>query len=361
MRLDLAALNRATLARQHLLARATDGPLSVIERLVGMQGQLARPPFLRLWARVAGFRAEELRGLLRDRAVVRATMMRCTLHLVSARDFLAFRPVLDDVLHRAMAGVLRARADELDLERLVAEARAFFRERPRPFEDLREHLTALHPGGDERAMAYAVRTHLPFVHVPTDAPWGFPAQADVAVAEDWLGPLGTGDGPDALALRWLAAFGPGTPADFQAWSGLRGAAAVFRRLRDRLVELEDDAGRTLYDLPDAPRPDRDTPAPVRLLGEFDDLLLGHADRRRIVADEHRPAVVTKNLQVLAVVLVDGFVAGTWKVERRTSRATLVVSPFRDPSATTRDAIVGEGEELLAFADPDARAREVRFG
>jgi hypothetical protein len=359
--LTTRALNRATLARQMLLARQKCTLVEAIERLVGLQAQLARPPFIGLWSRVEGFVREDLNRLLVRREVVRATMMRGTLHLLTARAYRSLRAPIQPVLSQAMASVLRGRADALDIEEVVGHARRYFEEEPRTFEELRDHLLSLHPKADERAMGYAVRMHLPLVQVPADAAWGYPGTADFTVAETWLGePMGTDDRPHTLVLRYLAAFGPATPADAQTWSGLKGLKGVFEELRSKLSTFQDEQGRELFDLADAPRPPEDTPTPVRFVPDYDTLVLAHADRTRIVADEHRGRIALPNLRILPTFLVDGFVAGTWKIERKKAQATLVVEPFGALAKKAREELEREGEALLRFVEGDAGAFEVRF-
>src|SRR5262249_26523058 len=207
--LSLDALHRATLARQMLLARDTATPTKVTERLVGLQAQWPRPPFLGLWSRIEGFRREDLNRLLHDRAVVRATFLRGTLHLVSAKDYLAFRAALQPLLTRGLRAILRQRAVELDEADLAAAAAAYLPAGPRTFRELRDYLLRREGQGDERAMGYAVRMTLPLVMEPTDDPWGFPTVSRFALAATWLGaPLQPDEGPAALVLRYLAAFGP---------------------------------------------------------------------------------------------------------------------------------------------------------
>ena len=203
---------------------------------------------------------------------------------------------------------------------------------------------------------------LPLVQVPTaGARWGWDAKAPFALAETWLGAApDAGDSTRELVRSYLAAFGPATPADATAWSGLRGLRETFDALRPELVTFRDERGRELFDLPDAPRPDPDVDAPARFLPEFDNLVLSHDDRTRVVAAEHRPRVVSRNLQVAATFLVDGFVAGTWKAERKRGAAVLTVQPFAPLAAPARRALEAEGLALLAFAEPDARAAEVTF-
>ncbi len=359
--LTLVDLNRATLARQMLLAREKTTVLRAVERLAGMQAQIPRPPFIGLWSRVAGFEAEGLARLARDRKVVRATMMRGTIHLVTAKDYLALRPVLQPMLSEAMKGVLRERASGLDLDGVSAAARVLLDEEPRTFEALRAALARAWPDVDARAMGYAVRTHLPLVQVPAETRWGWPGAASFAAAETWLGTkIGKGAGEAALVERYLAAFGPARIRDAQAWSGMKSLADAFLALRSKLAVFHDEKGRELFDLPRAPRPPASVEAPVRFLPDYDNLVLGHADRTRVVPDAHRTRLATKNLQILPTFLVDGAVAGTWRIERARKTAVLVVSPFEPLARKAKAALGEEGKALLRFAEGDAETAEVRF-
>jgi hypothetical protein len=347
-------LNRATLARQMLLAREAAGPAEAISRLCGLQAQEAAPPFIGLWTRLEGFEREHLLAALRDREVVRATLMRATLHLLGACDYGAFRPVLQPVMERALR-VLRDRTAGLEPERVMLAARELLLERPRGFNELRGLLQERFPAVDDRALGYFVRTHVPLVMVPADARWGFPSVAEFTLADTWLGGSPAAAGPaEARVLRYLAAFGPASAADAQAWSGLQGLAPVFEALRPQLLVFKGERGRReLFDLPGAPRPDADVPAPARFLPEFDNLVLAHADRTRLIADEHRGALVTKNLRVRATFLWDGMVAGTWQIERTRGAATLAMTPFRSLPPGASKALTAEAEGLLRFAAGDA--------
>jgi hypothetical protein len=288
--------------------------------------------------------------------------MRGTLHLMTAADYVALRGALQPALTRGMQSVLRDRTKALDLPALDAVARAFFAEAPGTFDRLRKELQKKYPKGDERAMAYAIRMGLPLVQIPTDARWGFPASSDFVLADAWLGTtVPTTDAPArALVRRYLAGFGPATPADAQVWSGLPALRDVFESLRPTLVTFRDAKKRELFDLPDAARPVADAPAPVRFIPEFDNLVLSHADRTRVLADEHRPRVVLKNLQVRATFLVDGLVAGTWKIERKKNAASLFVEPFRPLARKTVAELEAEGDRLLGFTEDDAEVRDIRF-
>ena len=361
--LSRRGLNRATLARQLLLAREDLSVTVAIGRLAGLQAQEPRPPFGGLWSRVAGFERADLFRALHDREIVRATMMRGTLHLVTADDYVAWRAPTQEVLAQGLR-VLGSRADGIDVAALLATARELLADGPLTFTELRPLLHAAYPAVDERALGFTVRMYVPLVMVPTEHRWGFPSVARFTPAEGWLGrPLDGTGGPAAMVLRYLAAFGPASVADAQAWSGLPGLQAVFEGLRRGGVALEqfiDERGRTLYDLPDAPRPDEDTPAPARFLPDFDNLVLAHDDRTRVIADEHRGAVATKNLRIRATFTQDGFVAGTWQVERKRKAAALVLTPFQPLPGASVDELTAEGHELLRFLEDDADTYDVRL-
>jgi hypothetical protein len=359
--LSRRALNRALLARQMLLAREQIDAASAVARLAGMQAQQAQPPFIGLWTRIEGFEPEGLLGPLRRRKIVRATLMRGTLHLMTAVDYLSLRGPLQPALSAGMRSVLRDRAKDLDIPALVAAARRYFAEQPRTFTELRTHLIDLFPTTDARAMGYAVRTHLPLVAAADDSQWGFPTDPKFAEAESWLGqPPDTDEQPDMLVLRYLAAFGPATAADVQTWSALSGVRDVLDRLRPKLQSFRDERKRELFDLPEAPRPSEETPTPARFLPGFDNVILAHDDRSRIIADEHRPVVTTRNLQVLPTFLVDGFVAGTWKTARVKSIATLTISPFKAMPAKAKAELGEEGEQLIRVLEPEAEQQRLVF-
>ena len=185
--LTLRELNRATLARQMLLERQAMSALQAVENLAGLQAQVASPPYVGLWTRLRDFRREELTRLMEERRVVRATLMRATLHLMTAEDYLLLRPALQQALTRSMNSIAGKRLDGLDVGPLVAASRAFFEEEPRTFADLRPLLSELEPERDQSALAYAVRTHLPLVQEPSGGTWGYSGKAPFTTAEKWLG------------------------------------------------------------------------------------------------------------------------------------------------------------------------------
>jgi hypothetical protein len=349
-------LNRATLARQLLLARERQPAVTVVERLAGMQGQMARPPFVGLWSRIDGFTRQDLLEPLRARTIVRVTAMRATLHLVSSADYLKFRGTLHPMLTRALRGIFKSSLDGVDLDAITATARHFLNDRPATFAVLRDYLAARHPDLNPRLLGYAIRMLVPLVQVPGADPFGFPAACRFAPADTWLGTaidLEHGAPIEVLMRRYLAAFGPATPADAQTWSGLQGLRPVFEAMRPSLVTFLTGDRKELFDLPEAPRPAEDIEAPVRFLPEFDNLVMAHADRGRLVDDEQRPRLITKNLQVPATILVDGRIAGTWRIERKGAAATLAIEPFKTLKRPARTALTREGLALLRFLEPEA--------
>lgn len=360
-KLSLRALNRSLLARHMLLERESVGVVAAVERLAGMQAQVPRPPYIGLWSRLAGFDRDALTKAVVKRDLVRATLMRGTLHLVSKKDYLAFRAALQPVFTRAADAIIKDAIAER--EPILRDARKFFGKNACTFDELRKHLVERHPNVGDRVMGYLARMHLPLVQVPSeDAAWGYPAAADFALADAYLGKAVPNEGkPDALALSYFAAFGPATAADFQNWSGMQGGKDIVAAIRAKLESVRDERNRELFDIPGAPRPDEDTPAPVRFLADYDNLILGHADRTRIIADDYRPRVSTKNLRILPTFLVDGFVAGTWEPSLKKKVATLTITPFTKLTTRVKGELEAEGDRLLRFIESEATKFEVQIG
>ncbi|WP_328808628.1 winged helix DNA-binding domain-containing protein [Nonomuraea montanisoli] len=350
-------LNRATLARQLLLRRHAMPALEAVEHLVGLQAQAPFPPYFGLWSRLDGFTPDELARPLLEREAVRMVLMRGTVHLVTAADALTLRPLTQPLLDRHLNLAHGRSLQGVDADRLAKTIRQALAERPLTSAELGAHLAERFPAAAPDDLAVAVRCVVPLVQVPPRAVWGKAGRTAYAAMEDWLGrPPHPEPSPERLVLRYLAAFGPATVADAQAWSGLTGLREIVERLRPRLVVLRDEQGRELFDLPDAPRPGADVPAPVRLVAPFDNVLLGHADRTRIISDEHRRTVITINGQVLGTVLADGFVRGVWKREG----PVVTVEPFAPLTPGQVEEVRAEALALLAFAEPaKADRHEVR--
>lgn len=335
------ALNRATLARQLLLERSTMPTLDAVHHLVGMQAQVPLNPYTGLWSRLAGFEPAELAQLVLDRKVVRIVVMRATIHLVTADDCLLLRPLTQEVMdkelvhHRDFAPELRG----VDLEPVLAYAREVFAEAPLGTGRLRAVLGERFPDLHAGAIAYACRCLLPLVQVPPRGVWGQTSQVTLTTAEAWLGrPLDAQPSIDQVMLRYLAAFGPASAADAGTWSRVTGLREVFERLRPQLITFRDQRGRELFDLPDAPRPDPETPAPARFLPEYDNVLLSHDDRSRFAGEPF-----SADGPIKGTVLVDGFVAGVWALDG----TALSVSGPRT------DEVEAEGLAFLRFLVGDA--------
>ncbi len=356
--LSRRALNRALLARQLLLQRVRLPAAEAIEHLVGMQAQSPNAPYVGLWSRLEGFQPDELVQLINGRQAVRTSLMRTTLHLVTARDCLALRPVLQPVLERGFStgSPFARRIKGVDIAAVLAAGRALLEERPRTTAELGKLLQEQWPDRDPVALAHAVRYLLPLVQLPPRGIWGAGGQATWTTVESWLGRAPDSDAsPEAMILRYLAAFGPASVKDIQAWCWLTRLREAVERLRPRLRTFRDERGTELFDLPDAPRPDPETPAPPRFLPEYDNLLLSHANRTHVIADEHRERVFTKG-----ALLVNGFASGTWSVERQRGMAILHIQPLETLSPSERAAVAEEGASLLAFLTPEATAREIEF-
>ncbi|MDQ3695918.1 MAG: winged helix DNA-binding domain-containing protein [Chloroflexota bacterium] len=359
--LSQRALNRAFLARQLLLDRAPLAALDAIHQLAGLQSQAPRAPFVALWTRLIEFDPDELSQLMLARAVVRIAVMRSTIYLVTAADCLAFRPLLQPVLERGLHATYRKQLAGVDLDQVVAAGRSYLSERPRTFDQLGKHLNERWPERDGYALSQVVRALVPLVQVPPRGVWGGSGPAAHTPADLWLqGVHGPEPAIDDLVIRYLAAYGPATARDVQTWSGLTRLGPVLARLRPRLVTFRAEDGRELFDLAEAPRPDPETPAPLRFLAEFDTALLSHQDRTRIISDAQRRVVFTINGIVRGTILVDGVVAGVWKLVRSRTGAALEVESFAPLPAAMRSGLADEGERLLRFAASDAPTHEIRF-
>jgi len=351
--LDRRALNRALLARQLLLERHRIPVPAALERLAGMQAQAPNLPYVGLWARLVGFRPEQLSRLIETRAAVRISLMRNTIHLVTALDALGMKPLFMDLAERGyMRGSPWGRGmREEDVAAIRQAGVEIMGEKPRTVAELAKLLGQRFPGRDALAMAYGVRYMVPLVFTPPRGVWGASGPVALTTFEAWLGrPPGPAYKPEDLVLRYLAMFGPASPADMRAWSGLA-MRDVFERLRPRLVTFRDAKGGELFDLPKAPRPSAGIDVPVRLLPDYDNILLGHADRTRIMPEGKHLGIFSSNAVMQGAVLVDGFVRALWVP----ARTELVITPFDKPIPKgQRPQIVEEATRLLEFLTPGAK-------
>ncbi|MFJ9541027.1 winged helix DNA-binding domain-containing protein [Streptomyces sp. NPDC101225] len=353
--LTTRALNRATLQRQLLLHRSPLDAKAAVSHLLGLQAQNVKPPYYALAARLDGFLPEDLSALMADREVVRIVTLRSTIHTHTADDCLTLRPLVQPARDRELTAFRKGLAG-VDLGRLAALARELVEAEPRTMKELREALLAEWPGADPQSLGIAARCTLPLVQVTPRGLWGRSGQVALTTAEHWLGrPAEAAPDVDATVLRYLAAFGPASVKDMQTWAGLTRLREPFERLRPRLAVFRDENGVELFDLPDAPRPDPDTPAPPRFLPEFDNLLLSHADRTRVVPAAYRGRSWVGNV-VHRTFLLDGFLAGVWKL----TDDALVIEPFGTPGGREREELAEEGARMLAAMHPQA-SYDIRFG
>ncbi|WP_432118573.1 winged helix DNA-binding domain-containing protein [Streptomyces sp. bgisy032] len=347
--LDTRALNRATLARQLLLDRADLPVHDAVAHLCGLQAQEPQEPFTGLWSRLRAFDPSELSELLTGRRVVRAPLMRRTVHLVTAGDLLSWRARHDAMLRQRVLGVYRRELADVDLEELARAGREVMADGvPRSMPELARAVAARWPRAGTRPLGeMLVAALLPAVQLPPRGVWRATGGARYALVSSWLGREADPPSPDGsdpvgrtLVRRYLAAFGPAASADLRAWCGLAGLPAAVKAVRGELVSFRDERGRELLDLPGAPRPDPGTPAPVRFLPAFDNAVLGYHDRGRIIDDAHRGLSVAG----ARLVLVDGRVAATWTV----AADTVEVTPLRRFSRADRGAVAEEGRALASF-------------
>jgi hypothetical protein len=353
------ALNRALLARQLLLERAHMTATAAVDHVVGMQAQAPGPPYVGLWTRLAGFRFDELSELISQRRLVRIALMRNTIHLVSAADAPGLRAVLQPMMTRSFAASPYAKQlVGVNLVAVAAAGQSAVDEQPRTFAELGSLLASRWPQRDPAALAQVVRAHVPLVQVPPRGLWGRSGAARHTSLEAWLGPSPGTTSLSDLIRRYLAAFGPASVADVQTWSGLTRLGEIMVGLGPELIRFRDEAGVELFDLPSAPRPDPDTPAPLRFTAEYDNILLSHAERNRIIGTEERRALFRANGIIPGTVLVDGFVAAWWKLISSRHRATIAVTPLRPLAKRTLATMVAEGRRLLAAAAPTVPSHDV---
>ncbi|MBJ7353877.1 MAG: AlkZ family DNA glycosylase [Thermoleophilaceae bacterium] len=354
-------LNRALLARQGLLARKRVSVVKMIEQVGGLQTQEPRDAFIALWSRIANFDPDKLRQAAERREIVRGSYMRCTLHTVTAEDFRRFRLTLSPVIERDAAN-WRANYVGLDIPTVRRAVEELLSDDvPRTGREIGKELHEQFPALNLDGLVNCARIHVPVVMTPAGARWHYSRPPQLMLAERWLGDTLERSAASELMLRGLAAIGPASTSDLRTWSGMPGVREAIEPLWPQLKVFRDESGRELFDLPDAPRPRADTPAPVRFLGEFDNVALSHADRARIVdADDAKRFNLSRNGRRAFTVLIDGRVRASWRLERDKQSARVVVTPFHDEPRSTLDELAAEAERLLEFLEPDAGVHTVEF-
>jgi hypothetical protein len=356
-RLDRRRLNRALLARQHLLDRVSLPAGEVVEHLVGMQAQAPLAPYVGLWSRLTAINPEAVGATVAGGILVRTHAMRGTVHLFTRRDALALRPVMASMLAVRFGSTASAKnLDGVALDDVSRAARSIAHEEPLSRVELGRRLASRFPGVPEDSLAYAAVFHEPMVQTPPRGVWGKRGTPKWQTFQGFLGAtVDGGSSVEDIVLRYLAAFGPASVSDIRYWSGLSGLREVVERLRPRLRVFADENGRELFDLPHAPRPTGDVPAPVRFLPEYDNVLLSHADRARVIPDKRSVPLYAGDGARAGTLLVDGDLRATWRVAVVDDAATIAVSAAPALSRRKADDVSAEGVRLLAFLTPGKRA------
>jgi Winged helix DNA-binding domain len=330
-------LNRALLARQLLLERARLPLPRALERVGGIQAQYAPSMYIGLWSRLDGFERDALTRALERRTVVQGTLMRTTIHLVSPRDYWPFAVALRE---RRSARARVYKVGEREFERAAARVRAFLAHGPK-----RDSEIAAALGTDTWRPGIGLWVDL--VRVPPSGTWKRRRADLYALADDWIGPEDSppDEGIERLVRRYLGGFGPAPAADIADWAGLNVSTIRPALERLELRRLRDERGRELLDLPRAPLPAAETPAPVRFLPVWDANLLVHARRTGLLPERYRPVIFnTKTPHSFNTFLLDGRVAGTWRYEQERVR----IEPFARIPQETRAELDDEAERLAEF-------------
>jgi hypothetical protein len=353
------ALNRATLARQMLLERSSMSATSAAEWLIGQQAQQSNDPYIGLWSRLRDFRHEDLTALIVDRTLVRATSFRATLHLHSVDDLLGLRPHLQATLDRMWKSNFGNRRFGGNDAKAVHRAGVKLLDKgPTTGGQLGKALQEKFPAGDALSKSVLLQVREILIQIPPTRLWGSGHAPILTRAQNWVPaphrrPLKLAD----LVRRYLRAYGPASVADMQSWSGLTRLGEVFTEFGDELITFIAEDGRVLYDLPDAPRPSPETPAPPRFLPLYDNVYLGYDNRRRMLNESD-----LKRVNLLAefkpAVLVDGVIAAGWAIEAKKGRAVLSIEPYHQLRKSDVRALEKEGEAFLRFMEPDSTDRDI---
>lgn len=347
-------LNRATLARQLLLERADMGLVEAVDWLIGLQGQVSEGPYQGLWSRLKGFRHEDLTRLIVDRTLVRATSLRSTLHLHTVDDLIGLRPQVQPVLDRLWKSAFgNRRFGGNDIAAVHRAGVNLLNGGPLTGGQLGKALLEQFPAGDPLAKSVLLQVKEILVQIPPTRIWGSGHAPILTRIENWVPPpyereLSLAD----IVIRYLRAYGPASVADMQAWSGLTKLGDFVAALRARLVEFVGEDGRTLFDLPDAPRPEADVPAPPRFLPVYDNAFLGYHTRYRMLEES-----VMQRINILAeykpAVLVDGMISAGWTIERDKNSVLLSIEPYRRLTKREAAEVEAEGLAFLRFMEPNA--------
>ncbi len=358
--LSVRDLNRALLARQLLLERSRLPLVRAVERVGGIQAQYAPSSYIGLWSRLERFALRDLTRALEQRRVVQGTLLRSTIHLVSAGDYWAFAVGSRSARQESWLRFDKKRISNADLESTAKSVRAQLSGRVAPRDELLELARRRDPERPTH-LWNGLSAWVDLVRAPPSGTWERRRADLYALAEDWIGPpsVTPGEGVDLLLRRYLAGFGPARLADAANWAGLAVGELQAAAERPRLRRFRDEEGRELLDLPRAPLPDGSTPAPPRFLPTWDATLLAHARRTQILPEQFRPLVFdTKTPHSAPTFLVDGAVAGKWAVERSAKAAALTLEPFERLPAAARRELQQEGERLVRFVEPDADSYRV---
>ena len=353
-------LNRATLARQFLLERSDTGISEAVGFLVGLQAQQSNDPYIALWSRLKGFRHEDLTQLITDRELIRATSMRGTLHLHTADDMIGIRSLVSPFLQQMWRSNFQKRFGDHDPGKVIAAGRKLLDKGSMSAGDLNKALLAKFPGGEAIALSVLLQVHDILVQIPPTRIWGNSSAPILTRIENWVPephnrPMALRD----LVRRYIRAFGPVNAADMATWSRLTRIGPEFEAIKKELVTFEDVDGRTLYDFPDAPRPQADTPAPIRFLPLYDNVYLGYENRRRMLSEETAHLInMFQNFK--PAVLIDGTANAGWTISVKKGEAVLEIEPYRKLLKREMREIEAEGSAFLRFMKADARSSDIRF-
>ncbi len=351
-------LNRATLARQMLLERSDRRIVEAVEFLLGQQAQQTHDPYIGLWSRLHGFEHGALTGLIVGRQLARATTMRGTLHLHSPADLFGIRRLVRPVLERMWQSNFSRRFGNNDPAEVLAAAIEVADRGPATASSIGKALKDRFPTAEPLAMTVLLQVREIMVQVPPTRIWGSGHAPLLQRAPTYLQPMQSELDLTTLVRRYLAAYGPASVHDMQSWCGLTKLGEVFDAIRGELVTFTASDSRELFDLPDAPRPDADTPAPIRFMPLYDNAFLGYDNRRRMLdpRDENGGDFLR---DAKPTVLVDGVITATWTIERRKATAMLTVTPKWTLRKADIAAIEHEAERLIRFMEETAETFEVR--